>query len=111
MTIPKPGSRQLAIDGRNYRWALRYEGSSALRAIVLVDDLTTPRGTLHIHLPELPCEDWLARPAYVVLPRDLARWITQAIASGWVAKRRRRSELHLKLVESDLEVQRIVHAH
>lgn len=105
MTIPKVGSRQLAIDGRNYRWALRCEGP---RAIVLVDDLTTPRGTLHIHLPELPCEDWRARPAYVVLPRDLARWITQAIAAGWVAKRRRRPELHLKLLESDLELHRIV---
>jgi hypothetical protein len=41
----------------------------------------------------------------------LARWITQAIASGWVAKRRRRAELHLKLLERDLEAQRIVLAH
>lgn len=104
--------REVTIDGRTYRWWLRYDdpyprATHDRRVIVVIDDLVTPRGPLHLHLPALPCEDWVSQPAYVVLPRDLARWITHAVAAGWVPKKRRRPPFHLALIERDLEVQRI----
>jgi hypothetical protein len=113
MTTTNESIREVTIDGRSYRWWLRYEdlfprADIDRRVVVVVNDLATPRGPLHLHLPPLPCDDWVKSPAYLVMPRDLARWITHAVAAGWVPKKRRRPPFHLQLLERDLEVLRIM---
>ena len=88
MTIPKTGSRQLVVDGVAYRWRVRsrptYDQALAQSGLTVAIQFSDGAGrALHLRLPTARVDNWLHTPGYVVVPRDIERWIRFAISQGW----------------------------
>jgi hypothetical protein len=88
MTIPRTGSRQLVVDGVAYRWRVRsrptYAQALAQSGLTVAIQVSDGSGmALHLRLPTARVDNWLHAPGYVVMPRDIERWIRFAISQGW----------------------------
>jgi hypothetical protein len=89
MTIPRTGSRQLVVDGVAYRWRVRsrptYAQALAQSGLTVAIQVSNGGGrALHLRLPAARVDNWLHAPGYVVMPRDIERWIRFAMSQGWV---------------------------
>jgi hypothetical protein len=88
MSIPRTGSRQLIVDGIAYRWRVRsrptYAQALAQSRLTVAVQVSDGSGrALHLHLPTARVDNWLHSPGYVVMPRDMERWIRFALSQGW----------------------------
>jgi hypothetical protein len=111
MTISRTGSRAIIVDGVRYRWTVRdrptYQQAIATSYLtVAIETEEAALQTLHLTLPVVRCDNWLAQPGYVVTPRDIARWIPLAIARGWQPKLPG-STFQIELLTTDLDGKRI----
>jgi hypothetical protein len=89
MTIPRTGSRQVVVDGVAYRWRVRsrptYDQALAQSGLTVAIQISDGSGrALHLRIPAARVDNWLHAPGYVVMPRDIERWIRFAISQGWV---------------------------
>jgi hypothetical protein len=106
MTIRQKHSRRICVDGINYRWVIR-DRPTYLQAVgmsnlsVAVEQTDAPDCVLRIVLPAARKDNWLLVPGYVVKPSDLSRWITKALASGWLPGKKGPG-FELRLTDSDL---------
>ena len=111
MTIPRTRSRAIIVDGARYRWTVRDRPTYA-QAIahsyltVAIEAEEKALQTLHLTLPVVRCDNWLAQPGYIVTPRDIARWIPLALARGWQPMLPG-STFEVELLKTDLDAERI----
>lgn len=106
MTIRQKHSRNICVDGINYRWVIR-DRPTYLQAVgmsnlsVAVEKTDAPDSILRIVLPAARKDNWLLVPGYVVKPSDLSRWIPKALAAGWLPGKKGPG-FELRLEDSDL---------
>jgi hypothetical protein len=111
MTIPRTGSRQLAVDGIAFRWRVRsrptYGQALAESGLTVAIQVSDGSGrALHLRLPVARVDNWLHAPGYVVMPRDIQRWIRFARSEGWVPTGKGHP-LSIKLPPEQLEANRV----
>lgn len=93
MTLPRKGSRRIAVDGVCYRWRIRQRptygqgafGHSLNLAVELADG---PQCTLVVELAQAhPC-NWLGDPSIPVKPSQVADHVRDALRAGWEPAKR-----------------------
>jgi len=92
MTLPRKGSRKIVVDGLAYRWYIRprptnweAEGHGIVSLTVAIERDDTPNKTRLILSVPVTRHDSGEKPAGVVLPADVARYIREALQNGWLA--------------------------
>ena len=89
----KTGSRRLVVDGVAYRWRIRRRatysqadyGYGTLHVAV---ELAEESGAVLVLYTDRPHPaDWNTESVVPVCPSDVAGWVREALASGWVASR------------------------
>jgi len=99
------------VDGAEYRWTVRdrptYSQAIAQSHLTVAVEAAQRGGqTLHLTLPSVRCDNWLAQPGYVVTPLDIARWIPLAVARGWVPTSSGPT-FRLTLTEAEIDPERV----
>jgi hypothetical protein len=86
----KTGSRRLTVDGVTYRWRIRKRetysqadyGSGKLHVAV---ELAEDPGTVLVLYTDRPHPaDWGTEQVVPVRPSDVAGWVREALAAGWL---------------------------
>ena len=100
MAIPKQGSRPIIVDGTTYRWYMRrkatyhqllialeqrvHPGEVRTGYITIAVEHAEARGyVLAFTLPQVHPNTNMGLPVVPVVPSQVARVITQALAAGW----------------------------
>ena len=93
MATRNSGSRQLVVDGVAYRWRIRKRatygqsdyGCGKLHVAV---ELAEKTGSVLVLFTDRPHPaDWGAKEVVPVRPSDVAMWVREALAAGWVPSR------------------------
>lgn len=90
MATRKTGSRRLVVNGVAYRWRIRKRatfsqadyGNGTLN--VAVELAEQPGAVLLLYTDRPHPADWGTKQVVPILPSDVANWVQQALAAGWV---------------------------
>lgn len=91
MAMRKTGSRRLVVDGVAYRWRIRRRATYGQsdygcgKLHVAVEQAEEQPGAVLVLYTDRPHPaDWGTRQVLPVRPSDVARWVREALAAGWV---------------------------
>lgn len=106
MSIPKKGSRLIAVDGVTYRWRIRRkptycQANSWGPLTFAVEAADGPGRVLLVSLPCSRPDAWLGERAMAVRPALVSATIRRALNHGW-APHQTGNALTLSLTEDDL---------
>lgn len=93
MAARKTGSRRLVVDGVAYRWRIRRRAtySQADYGVgtlhVAVESTEQPGTVLVLHPARPHPAHWSTGRVDPVRPSDVAGWVREALAAGWVPSR------------------------
>ncbi|OUL34670.1 hypothetical protein [Nostoc sp. 106C] len=91
MSIPKRGTRKIVVDGEPFIWLIRRQATNSQADYccgyihVAVEHAQEPGSVLAIRTDKPHSENWITE-VKPVKPKDVARWILQAMESGWQPK-------------------------
>lgn len=89
MSLTKKGSRTIVVDGQHYRWTVRkspsYSQALANTPLTFAVEATEKSGNvLYVKLARVRPDNWLQiRSSPPITPAEVARFIRQALQSGW----------------------------
>jgi hypothetical protein len=90
MATRKAGSRQLVVDGIAYRWRIRKRATNLQSDYgrgnlhVAVELAENPGAVLILYTDRPHPADWSTKQVVPVRPSDVAKWVRESLAAGWV---------------------------
>ncbi|BBD62167.1 hypothetical protein NIES2109_50050 [Nostoc sp. HK-01] len=93
MSIPKKGTRKILVDGETFIWLIRRQATNCQvdypdgHIHVAVAHASEPGSVLGVITDKLHSQGFILTPIQTVTPKDVAKWIKQAIQLGWIPKK------------------------
>ena len=90
MATRKTGSRRLVVDGVVYRWRIRKRATYGQsdygcgKLDVAVQLAEKPGSVLVLFTDRPHPADWATKQVIPVRPSDVAMWVQEALAAGWM---------------------------
>jgi hypothetical protein len=90
MATRKTGSRRIVVDGVAYRWRIRKRGTYSQtgygcgKVHLTVELAEQPGAILMLYTDRPHPADWGTKVVVPVRPSDVAGWVREALAAGWM---------------------------